>query len=82
MDLSNRHNLRAPRPEAGDLRFGIRVTMPARDPLRAVLGNDWHQEHWFASAAERDEALVEMGKRHAYNRIGDAPSIRLEPVDR
>jgi hypothetical protein len=82
MDLSNQHNLRGPHPDPGSLRFGIRVTMPARDPLRAVLGNDWHKEHWFASAAERDEALLEMGKRHAYSRIGDDPSIRLEPLDR
>lgn len=46
------------------------------------LGNEWHKEHWFASSTERDEALLEMGKRHAYSRIGDAPSIRLEPLDR
>ncbi len=82
MDLSNRHNLREPLPESGTLRFGIRVTMPARDPLRGLLGNDWQKEHWFASPTERDEALREMGRRHAYSRIGDAPSIRLEPVDR
>jgi len=82
MDLSNQHNLRGPRPDEGNLRFGIRVTMPASDPLRAVLGNDWHSEHWFGSAAERDAALRDMGKRHAYSRIGDTPSIRLEPIDR
>ncbi|MDH5275250.1 MAG: hypothetical protein OEW88_02380 [Gammaproteobacteria bacterium] len=82
MDLSNPHNLRGAPPDPGSLRFGIRVTMPASDPLRAVLGNDWHTEHWFASAAERDEALLDIGKRHAYNRIGDTPSIRLEPLDR
>jgi hypothetical protein len=82
MDLSNRHNLRSPQTDPVGLRYGIRVTMPPNDPLRSVLGNDWHSEHWYASAAERDEALLEMGKRHAYNRIGDAPSIRLERLDR
>ena len=82
MELSNRHNLRGPSAEAGTLRFGIRVSMPARDPLRAVLGNDWQKEHWFASREERDEALAEMGHRHAYSRIGDTPSIVLTPVER
>jgi hypothetical protein len=82
MDLSNRHNLRGPPPAVGALRFGIRITMPASDPLRSVLGNDWHKEHWFASCGERDEAREEMGKRHAYSRIGDAPSIRLESIER
>lgn len=82
MDLSNRHNLRGPQLDPGTLRFGIRVTMLASDPMRGLLGNEWHKEHWFASSTERDEALLEMGKRHAYSRIGDAPSIRLEPLDR
>jgi hypothetical protein len=82
MDVSNRHNLNSPLPEPALLRFGIRVTMPARDPLRAVLGNEWHKEHWFASRAERDDALAEMGKRHAYSRIGDTPSIQLTAIER
>jgi hypothetical protein len=56
--------------------------MPDRDPLRAVLGNEWHKEHWFASRAERDDALAEMGKRHAYSRIGDTPSIQLTALER
>jgi hypothetical protein len=82
MDLSNRHNLRDPQPDPAALRYGIRVTMPSSDPLRGLLGNDWHNEHWYASREERDDALEEMGKRHAFSRIGDAPSIRLEPLDR
>ena len=82
MDLSNRHNLRSPPPAAEALRFGIRVTMAPRDPMRSLLGKDWHTEHWFASSAERDEAREEMGKRHAYSRIGDTPSIRLESIER
>lgn len=82
MDLSNRHNLRGPPPAVAALRFGIRVTMPASDPLRSLLGKDWHTEHWFASRLERDEAREEMGRRHAYSRIGDTPSIRLESIER
>ena len=82
MDLSNRHNLRSPPPAVAALRFGIRVTMSASDPMRSLLGTDWHTEHWFASRKERDEAREEIGKRHAYSRIGDTPSIRLESIER
>jgi hypothetical protein len=82
MEFSNRHNLRSMPADAGSLRFGIRVTMPARDPLRAVLGNEWQKEHWFGSREERDEALAEMGERHAYSRIGDIPSIVLKSIER
>ena len=82
MELSNPHNLHAQKPEPSIRRFGIRVTMPASDPLRHVLGNNWHQEHWFATRDERDAALADMGKRHAYSRIGDSPSIVLESIER
>ena len=82
MELSNPHNLHAQKPEPSVLRFGVRVTMPASDPLRRVLGNDWQQEHWFATRDERNAALEDMGKRHAYSRIGDAPSILLTSIER
>ena len=82
MELSNPHNLRSLPPEPAALRFGIRVTMPPNDPLRQVLGNDWRTEHWFATREERDEALREMASRHAFSRIGDTPSIRLDAIDR
>lgn len=82
MELSNPHNLRRAPPEPATLRFGIRVTMPANDPLRRVLGNDWQKEHWFASREERDERLRKMASRHAFSRIGDTPSIRLDAIER
>ena len=82
MELSNRHNLRATPPDLAKLQFGIRVTMSASDPMRSLLGSDWQKEHWFASREERDAAREEMGKRHAYSRIGDIPSIRLESIER
>ena len=82
MEQSNPHNLRSPPPAPTTLRFGIRVTMPAGDPLRSVLGDNWHKEHWFATRDERDATLRDMASRHAFSRIGDTPSIRLEPLER
>ncbi len=82
MELSNSHNLRTTPPDPTALKFGVRVTMSASDPMRSLLGNTWHKEHWFASRAERDDALAAMGMRHAYSRIGDTPSIRLVPIER
>ena len=82
MEQSNPHNLRRLPPEPATLRYGIRVTMPPNDPLRRLLGNDWHTEHWFATGEERDEALRDMASRHAFSRIGDTPSVLLESIER
>ncbi|MBM4221171.1 MAG: hypothetical protein FJ170_04400 [Gammaproteobacteria bacterium] len=82
MDISNPHNLLAARLPDSELKFGIRVGLPAADPLRDVLGADWYREHWFATAGERDAALGEMARRHPFSRIGDTPSIRLEAIRR
>lgn len=82
MDLSNPHNLSVLPPDPAGLRFGIRVTMAPTDPMRSLLGGNWHKEHWYASRNERDDALQEIGKRHAYSRIGDTPSIRLAAIER
>ena len=82
MELSNPHNLRTPAPEPAALRYGIRVTMPPNDPLRRLLGNDWQKEHWFVTREERDETLRDMASRHAFSRIGETPSIRLESLER
>lgn len=82
MEQSNPHNLCSPPPAPAARRFGIRVTMPAGDPLRQVLGNDWHKEHWFATREKRDSALADMAARHAFSRIGDTPSIRLAAIER
>jgi hypothetical protein len=45
------------------------------------MGAQWHREHWYASAAERDAALVEMSRRHEYSRIGDKPALVFEKVE-
>lgn len=82
MEQSNPHNLSHPPPAPAELRFGIRVTMPPNDPLRSVLGNDWRKEHWFATRDERDRTLADMASRHAFSRIGDTPSIRLDAIER
>jgi hypothetical protein len=82
MEISNPHNLTAPRPELPQCRFGIRVSLPKGDPLRAVLGNDWRKEQWFATAAARDAALLDMGMRHPFSRNSDTPRIVLEAIER
>lgn len=82
MELSNPHNLSAPLPSPPDCRFGVRVSLPAGDPLRTVLGDGWHQEHWFATREERDAALLDMGQRHPFSRNTDTPRIVLEAIQR
>lgn len=81
MDVANEHNI-AVRPPSAERRFGIRVSAPPDDPFTRLVGPDWHTYHWFATREERDRAMAEMAARHRYSRIGDVPSIVLEPVER
>lgn len=81
MGISQSHNLRAPPVEK--LRpFGIRVSLPAEDPLRKLLGPEWHKLHWYPTAEERDGALAEMSRRHEYSRKTDKPSLVFQKVEK
>ena len=82
MLISNAHNLSQNRADTAEHRFGIRVTLPPGDTFRAIIGDDWETVHWYPDEASRDQALAEMARRHPYSRIGDAPRIVLEPVQR
>lgn len=81
MEISNEHNL-VDAPEPGERRFGIRVRIPESDPFRRLLPENWETYHWYPDAAARDRALADMSARHRYSRIGDAPTVRYEPVER
>jgi hypothetical protein len=61
--------------------FGIRVTLRAGDTFTRLLGPDWEQTHWYATAVERDRALEDMAGEHIYSRRGDRPSHRYERVE-
>ena len=65
-------------------RYGIHITMPADDPMRAphLLGPDWEGYRWYDSAEERDEALRQMQRPPGYYRLGDSPSHILAKVER
>ena len=80
MEISQPNN--AVGTPAGEQRFGIRVSAPPTDPFARLVGPDWHTFHWFATRAERDRVMQDMGSRHRYSRIGDAPTIVLEPIER
>jgi hypothetical protein len=80
MEISQPHNATGNPPR--EKPFGIRVSAPSADPFTRLVGKDWHTFHWFATREERDCALQEMGARHRYSRLGDAPSIVLEPIER
>jgi hypothetical protein len=81
MSTASEHNLhRGPSPVVRP--FGIRVKLRAGDPFRALLGDDWQKLHWYATARERDAALADMTRRHEYSRIGDAPALLFEKIER
>jgi hypothetical protein len=79
MTICQEHNLREPLP--GSRPYGIRVRLPKGDPFRNLLGDDWEKEHWYATRAERDQALAGMSGRYLYFRPGDRPALDFERVD-
>ena len=79
MAIANEQNLRQSLPASRP--YGLRVRTRRNDPFRHLVGDDWHKEHWFASRAERDAALVQMSGRYVYFRPGDAPTLDFEKVD-
>lgn len=82
MDYCHQHNL-VDQSEAGRERnYGIRVTLPAGDTLRHVLGDDWERLHWYATEQERDDAFDKMSARHGYYRTTDSPTQVLEKISR
>ena len=82
MDYCHQHNLVDPSTASTERRFGIRVTLPAGDTLRAILGDDWEQLHWYASESERDLAFDNMAARHGYYRDTDSPTQVLQKLVR
>jgi hypothetical protein len=74
------HNLITPLPT--NKNFGIKVKVRTSDPFRNLVGNGWQREHWYASTAERDAALVSMSEKYIYFRPGDKPSLDYEKISR
>lgn len=78
--ICHAHNLVTPLP--ADKPYGIRVKVRGSDPFKNLVGADWHREHWFATASERDAALAQMSGKYVYFRPGDAPSLEFESITR
>jgi hypothetical protein len=82
MNFCHKHNLVDPATAGAERRFGIRVTLPASDTMRKIIGNDWERLHWYPSEIERDNAFQQMAKRHGYYRHTDDPTQILEKMIR
>lgn len=82
MDYCHQHNLVDPATAGAERRFGIRVTLPAGDTMRKILGEDWERLHWYPAESERDLAFDQMALRHGYYRQTDSPTQVLEKIIR
>ena len=82
MDFCHQHNLVDPENVGAERRFGIRVTLPANDTMRKILGDNWERLHWHTSEEERDRAFDMMALRHGYYRETDSPTQVLEKIVR
>ena len=81
--MSTCHEHNRTTPSAGLPRtWGIRLSLPANDPMRPVLGEDWCQFQWFATESERDAKIRQLTAPFAYYRSGDRPSYVIEKVIR
>ena len=80
MGISNAQNL-ARDVEPALAPYGVRVRLRAGDPFARMVGNDWQKTHWYATAGERDRALLDMAREHEYSRIGDRPSLVFEKTE-
>ena len=81
MLIANAQNLKHPSVSA-ERPYGIRVRLNASDPFTLLMGKEWEKTHWFTTAAERDQQLADMMRKHEYSRKGDLPTLRLEAIDR
>lgn len=77
MDICHQHNRRA---GTGATRkpFGLRLSLPEGDPMRKLLGDDWHQVQWFESDEARERKIGELTGQFAYYRKGDRPTFVIE----
>lgn len=82
LDFCHQHNLVDPETAGAEMRFGVRVTLPSGDTFERLLGADWETTHWYATAAERDQAFSNMAERHGYYRKSDDPTQVLEKIER
>lgn len=82
MKYCHQHNLVEPGKAGIERPYGIRVTLPANDTLRKIVGNDWERLHWYPTEQERDGAFEKMAQRHGYYRKTDSPTQVLEKISR
>jgi len=79
-EICQPHNLRKAASQ-GPKPYGVRVSLPPGDTFRKIMGAEWHRLHWYATAAERDAALLDMSRKHEYSRAGDKPALLFEKVE-
>jgi hypothetical protein len=82
MDYCHQHNLVDQSVAGCERAYGIRVSLPATDTLRNILGDDWEKLHWYPSESKRDAAFAAMAERHGYYRDTDTPTQVLEKISR
>ena len=82
MDYCHQHNLVDPASAGAERPYGIRVTLPADDTMRKILGESWEKLHWYPSEEERNSAFERMAIRHGYYRDSDTPTQVLEKIVR
>lgn len=81
MDICHPHNRRVGIGH-GARPFGLRLSLPDGDTMRALLGDDWCVFEWFDTEPERERRMAELTAQFVYYRKGDRPTYVIERVNR
>ena len=81
MDICHPHNQRVGL-RRGRRPFGLRLSLPEGDTMRALLGDDWHVFEWFETEAARERRMSELAEQFKYYRKGDRATYVVERVNR
>ena len=70
--------------EQKEKKYGICGALAPDNPMASahLLGEQWQWFRWYATEAERDQALRDMSSKHPHYRIGDHPNQILSKVER
>jgi hypothetical protein len=77
------HDHNRSRPRVAERKpWGLRLSLPEQDPMRRLLGDDWHEYQWFATEEDREAKLDQLCGQFIYYRKGDKPGFVVERVNR
>jgi hypothetical protein len=66
------------------MQYGIRLELPEHDPMANLdlIGDQFPQEKWFATEAEREQEFLKLTEHHPYYRREDFATFVLTKLEK